>query len=175
MTIAIIQFFNSSGHLRFGQIFQLLFAVNTGMRQGEMITLEWSQVSFKDRIVILDNRNTLTKSKRVRTIPLNINSLQILRKREELKTTELVFTFSNNKIKPDYLSRKFKGYIKSAGLNLKLTFHSLCHTFASWLVQRGVSIYEVSKLLGHSDVKVTEIYSHLRAEDLRDSVNLLNN
>jgi site-specific recombinase XerD len=42
-------------------------------------------------------------------------------------------------------------------------------------VQRGVSIYEVSKLIGHSDIKVTEIYSHLRAEDLRESVEKLNN
>jgi len=41
-------------------------------------------------------------------------------------------------------------------------------------VQRGVSIYEVSKLLGHSDIKTTEIYSHLRAEDLRTAVDMLN-
>ncbi len=65
--------------------------------------------------------------------------------------------------------------MRKTSLNSKLNLHSLRHTFASWLVQRGVSIYEVSKLLGHSDIIVTEIYSHLRAEDLRESVNLLNN
>ena len=153
----------------------VLFAVNTGLRLGELITLEWSQVDFKNRIIILDNRNTLTKSKRIRTIPLNIISLQILNKRERYNRPNLIFTFSNKPIKPDYLSRKFKDYIISAGLNSKLTFHSLRHTFASWLVQRGVSIYQVSKLLGHSNVKVTEIYSHLRAEDLRTAVDRLNN
>lgn len=42
------------------------------------------------------------------------------------------------------------------------------------LVQRGVSIYEVSKLLGHSDIRVTQIYAHLRPENLRNAVELLN-
>ena len=51
------------------------------------------------------------------------------------------------------------------GLNLKLNFHSLMQSFASWLVQKGVSIYEVSKLLDHSDIKVTKIYPHLREGD----------
>lgn len=48
-------------------------------------------------------------------------------------------------------------------------------TKTHWLVQKGVSIFEVSKLLGHSDIRVTEIYSQLRAEDLLNSVNRLNN
>jgi integrase len=54
------------------------FAVNTGLRQGELIRLEWAQINFKDRFVILDNRNYLTKSKRVRTVQMNIRALQIL-------------------------------------------------------------------------------------------------
>ena len=56
----------------------------------------------------------------------------------------------------------------------KFDFYSLRHTFASGLVQHGVSIYQVSKLLGHADIKTTEIYAHLRAEDLRESVEMLN-
>jgi len=49
----------------------------------------------------------------------------------------------------------------------------LRHTFASWLVQKGVSIYEVSKLLGHADIKTTQIYAHLRSDDLRNAVKVL--
>ena len=49
-----------------------------------------------------------------------------------------------------------------------------CKNFASNLVRKGVSIYKASKLLGHSDIKVTEIYSHLRAKDLRTAVDMLN-
>jgi len=151
------------------------FALNTGLRQMELLTLEWNQINFRDTILILDNRNHLTKSKKIRTIPLNIKSLQILTVRERSKQSNIIFTYNELPIKQDFISKKFKKYVLKAGLNKKLNFHSLRHTFASWLVQRGVSIYEVSKLLGHSDIKVTEIYSHLRAEDLRESVNLLNN
>ena len=60
-----------------------------------------------------------------------------------------------------------------AGINAKLNFHSLRHTFDSWLIQNGVSIYEVSKLLGHSNLKVTVIYAHLSSEELRTAVETL--
>jgi site-specific recombinase XerD len=81
----------------------------------------------------------------------------------------------NNQIIRDYdLSKLFKRYVLRADLNPKLKFHSLRHTFASWLVQKGVSIYEVSKLLGHSDIRVTQIYAHLTLDNLRSAVELLN-
>ena len=76
--------------------------------------------------------------------------------------------------KPDYVSRKFKKYVLKAELNPKYKFHSLRHTCASWLVQAGVSLYIVKELLGHSSISVTEIYSHLRTDDLRKSIELLN-
>ena len=63
--------------------------------------------------------------------------------------------------------------IRAAKLNDKLNFHSLRHTFATRLVQRGVSIYIVSKLLGHADVTTTQIYAHLQTNDLRNVINLL--
>lgn len=152
-----------------------IFAINTGLRQGEILSLEWEQVNFRDKILVLNNQNHLTKSKKIRTIPLNIKSMQILNDREQKQESNLVFGIPLTKTNQNNISKKFKYYVIKAGINPHLKFHSLRHSFASWLVQRGVSIYEVSKLLGHSDIKVTEIYSHLRAEDLRNSVNLLNN
>ncbi|NMB82414.1 MAG: site-specific integrase [Ignavibacteria bacterium] len=151
------------------------FAVQTGLRQMELITLEWSQINFKDRILILDNRNNLTKSKKIRTVPLSLRAMQILSERELTKKNEAVFTLYGQRITQKFISKRFKQYVIESGINPKLNFHSLRHTFASWLVQRGVSIYEVSKLLGHSNISVTEIYSHLRAEDLRTAINALNN
>jgi site-specific recombinase XerD len=47
-----------------------------------------------------------------------------------------------------------------AEVNPGLNFHFLRHTFASWLVQKGVSIYEINKLLGHADIKTKQIYKH---------------
>jgi len=152
----------------------VIFAVNTGLRKGEIISLQWSQINFQGRYVILDNENHTTKSKKVRTIPLNMTAFEVLNKRKNLNH-KFVFSLNGDAINPDFVCKQFKKCVIKAGLNSKLKFHSTRHTFASWLVQRGVSIYEVSKLLGHSDIKTTEIYSHLRADDLIDSVRRLDN
>lgn len=148
-----------------------IFAVNTGMRQMELLKLEWNQINMLDKIVILDNQHHVTKGKRVRTIPLNAKAFEVLQTRDKNKT--IVFNYNGLPMSQDFLSHKFATYVKRAGINNKLNFHSLRHTFASWLVQAGVSIYEVSKLLGHSDIKTTQIYAHLRGDDLRRSVELL--
>ena len=63
--------------------------------------------------------------------------------------------------------------MRLAGLPDSLTLHSLRHTFASNLVQRGVSLYIVGELLGHSDLEVTKIYSHLTPQSFDWVVDLL--
>lgn len=116
----------------------------------ELLTLEWSQINFTDNFLILDNNNGhITKSKRIRTIPLNSICTEIIKKRYE-KTdfrTQNIFTLAGNPISQDWLSKNFKKYVIKAKVNSKLNFHSLRHTNASWLVQSGVSIFVVSKLL----------------------------
>lgn len=154
------------------------FAVNTGLRQMELLTLTWNQINFKDKFLILDNHYHVTKSKKIRSIPMNIKAMQVLNERQINKkgNTELIFTFNGKVLTPDYVSRKFKSYVTNAKLNSKLNFHSLRSTFASWLIQRGASIHSVSKILGHSSVRITEShYAFLRPDDLIDSVNRLNN
>lgn len=150
------------------------FAVNTALRQTEIITLEWNQVYFESRQVTLDNRNNLTKSGKVRSVPLNSMAIEILSKRLQTSNgNQIVFTYMDKPIKQHFISHKFKKFVKKAPINQGLNFHSLRHTAASWMVQRGASIYNVQKILGHSDLRVTSIYSHLRSYDLQNSVNLL--
>jgi integrase len=151
----------------------VLFAVNTGLRQMELITLEWRQINFKENTLVLDNQGHITKSKRIVTIPLNSICIEILKKRYE-KKEDSVFTLFDNPINQHWLSTNFKKYVYRAKVNPKLNFHSLRHSYASWLVQAGVSIYIVSKLLNHADIKTTEIYAHIRTEDLRKAVDSLN-
>jgi site-specific recombinase XerD len=62
-------------------------------------------------------------------------------------------------------------HLRLAGPDERLHFHSLRHTFASWLVQDEVSLDEVQKLLGHSSIKVTDVYNHLQTEQLHSTVN----
>jgi site-specific recombinase XerD len=68
---------------------------------------------------------------------------------------------------------RFNTGLRAAGLDEKIHFHSLRHTFASWLIQKDVPLYQVSKLLGHSSIAVTEIYSHLRTDDLSNAISVL--
>jgi len=150
----------------------VVFAVNTGLRQEELINLQFRQVNFLDKSIILDNQNHITKSKKIRTLPLNEKAFSIINERKKVNK-DLIFTINDRLIQKDYLIHKFKKYVIKAELNSKLNFHSLRHTFASWLVQGGVSIYHVSKLLGHADIKTTEIYAHLSINDLRSSVDNL--
>jgi integrase len=152
----------------------IIFAIKSGLRQGELINLEYNQIDFTDKLLILDNRNYLTKSRKIRTVLLNNTAFAIVEKRKSQEPESIkIFTYKGEPIDQYFLSQKFKTYVLKAKINPKLCFHSLRHSFASWLIQKGVSIYEVSKLLGHSDIKTTVIYAHLRNEDLRRSVAVL--
>jgi integrase/recombinase XerD len=61
----------------------------------------------------------------------------------------------------------------ASGLISKIHFHSLRHSFASNLAQRGINLYVIQKLLGHSKITTTQIYSHLRNEDLVKAIKVL--
>jgi integrase len=74
-----------------------------------------------------------------------------------LPAVNFVFTLNDRKIAEGWVSHKFRYYVYEARFNDdRLHSHSLRHTFTSWLVQDGVSLYEVQKLLGHSSIAVTE-------------------
>lgn len=150
-------------------------AVYTGMRMGEIRFLKWSSIDFDNNLIRVINHEQFTiKSKRARIIPIHpILKIDLISFFAEKSRDAFVFTYRYGVLKRNYLSTRFKRTIRKAGLNDDYHFHSLRHTFASWLVQKGVSIYHVSKLLGHASVKTTEIYSHLNNSDLKESVELL--
>jgi site-specific recombinase XerD len=77
------------------------------------------------------------------------------------------------------ISKSFARVVKALGFNdgidddrQKVVFHTLRHTYASWLVMSGVDLYTVQKLMGHSTIAMTERYSHLAPEHLRKAVNM---
>ena len=87
-----------------------------------------------------------------------------------------VFCKSNGKrFTGDYVSRSFQLACRAAGMDKAIHFHSLRHSFASNLVQQGVSLYTIKELLGHSSITTTEIYSHLNMDALRDAIRRLDN
>lgn len=150
-----------------------LFAALTGMRSGEISNLRWSEIDFQHRqITIKNSEHFKTKTGKNRCVPMNELVVSMLSRKElAQRFCEYVFQLKGQQLQQGFLSKGFKKYVRLVGLNDKIHFHSLRHTFATWLVQDGVSIYEVQKLLGHSSVKVTEVYSHLVASELHSSVN----
>lgn len=150
----------------------VIFAVNTGVRIGELVNIEWQDIDFERRVIRIRNKKDFTtKSKLERTIPINDQVFNLLTRLS--RKGRYIFGSNRGRRCSARLSKQFTRYLRAAGFGREFTFHSLRHTFASHLVQRGVSLYIVSKLLGHSNIKTTEVYSHLAPETFHQAVSLL--
>jgi integrase len=147
------------------------FAVMTMMRVGEIVNLSWESVDLANRVIQVENKvDFRVKSRRPRTIPMNDWVYQLLFAQTD--RSGYVFRFPDGrKLNIGYVSSKFKDHVKASGIRQDIHFHSLRHTGASWLVQDGVSIYAVQRLLGHSNIQVTMGYSHLVSGELHEVVN----
>jgi integrase len=144
----------------------------TGMRLGEILNLQWADVDFGGKVVHVRNTAQFTtKTRRNRSLPISDHLFELLNSLKETAASELIFHDKGKRLVVNNISRMFKPFITGAGLRKELHFHSLRHTFASWLVQDGVSLYEIQRLLGHSNIAVTEVYSHLEPEKLHSTVN----
>ncbi len=155
-------------------IYQILFY--TGMRANELLSLTWKNIDLEQRVIHIKNSQSFnTKTGKERAIPMTQHVYNILYKQPSRFKGELLFLKNGVKINVDYISKRFKKALMNTGLDKSIHLHSLRHSFASNLIKEGANIYLVSKLLGHSKVSTTEIYSHVRTEDLRKSIELLNN
>jgi integrase len=143
----------------------------TGMRRGEIANLQWQQIDIEKGYFYLNNTVHLTKNRRIRNIPLTDGVIAIVKNRFIKRTCDYVFTYKKEKWNISTLKRYFVLLTKKTfGKDAGVTFHTLRHSFASNLVAGGISIYEVSKLLGHADIKTTQIYAHLREDTLKEVI-----
>ncbi len=146
-------------------------AVNTGLRRCELVNLRWRDVDSVRRTLKVSNTpGYRTKTGHERVVPLNDSALDVLAHLE--RATDFVFNNSVGKRPcPSDVSRQFKLAVRAAKLGEEYHFHSLRHTFASWLAQAGVSLYEIKELLGHTNIITTQVYAHLQPETLHATVN----
>lgn len=154
-----------------------LFAFYTGARLNEILSLTWENINLEERIINISNTKLFnTKNKKDRIIPINSALLIILsaiKEKTKNKNDYIFYRIEGIKLNSNYVSKKFKKYVRKAGLTEKFHFHSLRHSFASLLHQKGVQLSIVKELLGHSDIKTTLIYSHLTKENLKQAVELI--
>lgn len=144
----------------------VILAMDTGMRKGEIFNLQWSDIDFRNRNINIKK----SKNGKQRSIPLNNSIFDILVKRRlDSKGHEYIFKGKTGDFYKS-IQRPFKAAVNKAGLE-NVHFHDLRHTFASNLAIKGHSPFVIQKLLGHSSLVMTERYSHLRQDIMREAVN----
>ena len=139
--------------------------LHTGARRKELLTpsLTWDDIDFANNKLILN-----TKGGRKHTIIMDKTVTDILYRRKHKDKKDQPFDLDYERV-----YRKIKGYYKKAGIK-NANVHTLRKTFGSLLVQQGVPLMTVSKLLGHSSVKVTEShYAELLDRNLKNGVKKL--
>lgn len=147
----------------------------SGMRLGEIVNLKWSDIYDLDYLIVSNKTDFVTKSKKERRIPLNEIIKNILSRRSYSENVS-EYIFINNlgsQLEKDYVSKHFKKCVKLFDSKSRFNFHTLRHSFASNLAQKGVSLYIIKELLGHSSITTTEKYAHLSNESLDKAIQLL--
>jgi integrase len=154
----------------------IIFAINTGMRRGEILSLRWSDIDTVTRVARITNRQDFTtKNGEERAVSLNDAALMVIKRLKVSKHHEYIFSCEHGRrLNPDRVTTAFKAAIRAAGLPEGLHLHSTRHSFASLLVGGGTSLFTVSKLLGHSNSKTSEIYSHLLPSHMQHEVDKIN-
>ncbi len=150
-----------------------LFALYTGARAGEVFNLKWGDVDLFQGVAMLKD----TKSGKNRAVYLTkeVKNMLAHRRPENAQGGALVFT-GRDGIKIMRISNSFTNVINELKLNEGVTdprqrvmFHTLRHTFASWLAMDGINPFHLKELMGHSDLKLTERYSHLSESTLKQA------
>lgn len=146
----------------------VLFAINTGMRRGEILGLRWDQIERGGKAV----RVVRTKSGQDRYVPLNETAADVIKAQRLATHGEFVFPSTKGGEHFKAVCHSFSRACRLAGIS-GLRFHDLRHTFATRLIHRGADIVTVQNLLGHHSVTITQRYTHIGADRKRSAVDLL--
>ena len=148
----------------------IVCALHSGMRRGEILSLEWDKhIDLKHGFILLSD----TKNNSRREIPINQTLMSELKRIPRHLTSPYVFV--------DSQGRRYKNVRKSLATALRkagikdFTFHDLRHTFASRLVMAGVDLATVKELLGHATLTMTLRYAHLSPGHMVKAVSVLDN
>jgi len=158
--IEIGKMIKSTNNLNHRLIIQIGYAA--GLRASEIINLKWEDIDFFRNVIHIKSG----KGKKDRVLML---SPKIKKGLKALTDERMGFIFLTNRAKK-YSLRSIELIVETAkkkvGINKKVTPHTLRHSFATHLIEDGIDILHVQKLLGHSDVSTTMIYTKVSNKDL---------
>lgn len=153
-----------------------LLALHCGLRAGEIFNLTWNDVNFANKTITIKD----PKNSKNRTAYMSNKVYAELQKWGQKQANYLLFKNEKGQ-KIESISNTFDRVIKELGWNNNVTdtrdkvvFHTLRHTYASRLVQSGMDLYKVQKLMGHSSIAMTERYAHLAPQNLQQAVEIFN-
>ena len=145
-----------------------LFSCFCGLRISDITGLKWKDV-FVDRgqyrLAI-----SMQKTKEPIYLPLSPEALKWMPERGEKTSEDHVFDLPS----PSMINLLLKPWAKAAGIDKRFSFHTARHTFATMMLTLGADLYTTSKLLGHADVKMTQVYAKIINQKKDDAVNLVN-
>lgn len=156
------------------QLYEIsILSLYCGLRAGEIFNLCWSDIDFQNKIITL--RNTKNTKTRIIYMPDKVFKMLSHKSKYPHKLPLLFLNKDGNKIKG--VSQAFGYVVNILKLNegitdnrQKVVFHTLRHTYASWLAQMGTDLYVVQQLMGHSSFAMTQRYAHLSPETLKKAI-----
>ena len=136
----------------------VLIALTTGMRIGEIFGLTWADIRYNEGLIAVRGK---LKGGKIRYAPLTPELANELRKYPAVIGQELLFPPKRGaKGERQRVESSFETLLDLAGIQ-NFRFHDLRHTFASWYMMNGGDLYELAKILGHSNIRMTERYAKL--------------
>lgn len=148
----------------------VLIALSTGMRSTEIHRLNWSDVLFGEGLIAV--RARLKKGK-VRYVPMPSELASEMKRYPAIIGEDRIFppTRGENKSGRQRLEGSFDDLLERARI-IDFRFHDLRHTFASWYMMNGGDLYELAKILGHANIKMTERYAKLGRQHITKTCNV---
>lgn len=156
--------------LRDKTIFELLYSC--GLRISEAVELVVSDVDFENRYIKVKG-----KGSKERLIPVGKEAIRLLKKYINESRPDIIGSRSSEYFfiskKGSMLNRRsvwrlIKGYVERTDIKKNITPHTLRHSFATHLIERGADLRTVQELLGHTDISTTQVYTHLVSKQLKE-------
>lgn len=147
----------------------LMFLLSTGARKASGKNCRWEDVDFVNRVWRIPA--SASKSKKVVMVPLNDSAIWVLEQLHTEGAKGYIFVHERTGKPYTAIEKTWYEVRRLAGLGTEVRIHDLRHTYASLLVTSGRSLYEVQKILAHSDPKITMRYAHLSAKTLQEAAN----